>query len=132
MKRVVFDFHRVIYDPKRGEVNPGVFNIIESLYKQNISLYIFTNSSLSVLERNDKKKPFLKYFKDVIHKYSKPYPESFEELFSTLECDATEVIIVDDDVNVIEQAQEYDILTVKYINASELKNKLKEILGVNI
>ena len=101
MKRVVFDFHRVIYDPKRGEVNPGVFNIIESLYKQNISLYIFTNSSLSVLERNDKKKPFLKYFKDVIHKYSKPYPESFEELFSTLECDATEVIIVDDDVNVI-------------------------------
>jgi HAD superfamily hydrolase (TIGR01509 family) len=132
MNRVVFDFYGVIYDPKRGEINPEVLNIIESLYEQNILLYIFTNSSLKALERNDKQIPFLKYFKEVIHKYSKPYPESFEELFNTLECDTSEIILVDDDMNVIEQAQEYGIRTIRYSKIADLRTELEDFLGISL
>ena len=132
MKRVVFDFHGVIYDPKRGEVDSEVFKIIKSLYKQNIPLYIFTNSSLKILERNDIQNPFLKYFKEVIHKYSKPYPESFKELFNTLECGASEIILVDDDVNVIEQAQEYGIETIRYSKVVDLGTELEVFLGISL
>lgn len=133
MKRVVVsDFHGVIYDPERGEVNPEVLNIIKSLYKQNIPLYIFTNSSLKSLERNDKQKPFLKYFENVFHEHSKPHPESFENLFDTLKCDPSEIMLVDDDSSVVKQAKEYKIVSVKYTNASELKNKLEEILNIDI
>jgi HAD superfamily hydrolase (TIGR01509 family) len=132
MNRVVFDFHGVIYDPKRREVNPEVLNIIESLYEQNILLYIFTNSSLKALERNDKRTPFLKYFKEVVHRYSKPYPESFEELFNTLECDTSEIILVDDDMNVIEQAQEYGIRTIRYSKIADLRTELEDFLGISL
>ncbi len=132
MKNVVFDFHGVIHDPGSGGINSEILQIIESLYERDIPLHIFTNSPVEALRRRDQNKPFLKYFKEVVHQYSKPHSQSFEELFNRLGCEPSEIILIDDSLSVLKQAQEYDILTVKYTNASELKNKLEEILKVNI
>jgi FMN phosphatase YigB (HAD superfamily) len=132
MKNVVFDFHGVIHDPGSGGINSEILQIIESLYERDIPLHIFTNSPVEALRRRDQNKPFLKYFKEVVHQYSKPHSQSFEELFNRLDCEPSEIILIDDSLSVLKQAQDYDILTVKYTNASELKNKLEEILKVNI
>lgn len=132
MKNVVFDFHGVIHDPGSGGINSEILQIIESLYERDIPLHIFTNSPVEALRRRDQNKPFLKYFKEVVHQYSKPHSQSFEELFNRLGCEPSEIILIDDSLSVLKQAQDYDILTVKYTNASELKNKLEEILKVNI
>lgn len=130
MKRVVFDFHGVIYDPKRGKVDTDVLKVIKSLYEQNISLYIYTSSSLKILEKRDKEKPFLKYFKSIIHdsQYPKSHPKSFRELFNTVGNDPSEIILIDDNIGILKQAQEYGILTIKYTDPLDLENKLIEIL----
>jgi HAD superfamily hydrolase (TIGR01509 family) len=132
MKNVVFDFHGVIHDPGSGGINSEILQIIESLHKRGIPLNIFTNSPVEALKRRDQNKPFLKYFKEVVHQYSKPHSQSFEELFNRLGCEPSEIILIDDSPNVIEEAEKQGITTVEYEGVSELKEQLEEFLEISL
>lgn len=129
---VVFDFHGVIYDPTKGVVDSEVLEVIRTLYERDIPLHVFTNSPLEALKRRDKKKPFLKYFKEVVHQHSKPQAQSFEELFNRLACEPSKIILIDDSPNVIEEAKKHGITTVEYESVSELKEWLEELLEISL
>jgi len=130
MKNIVFDFHGVIYNPRKREVDSEVLKIIKNLYEKEYTLHIFTNSSKHSLENADKQKEFLKYFDTITHQPMKPQPESFEELFEKVEGEPSEMILIDDSSSVLREAREYNMITIEYSGSSELKNKLAEILNI--
>jgi FMN phosphatase YigB (HAD superfamily) len=134
MKSVVFDFYKVIYDPDRDIIDNDLLAIIKFLNEQNYPLYIFTNSSYQSLKRRDRQTSFLKYFEGVVHdfRYPKPYPKSFKKLFNQLNCEPSDIVLIDDRDIVIEKAKEYGILAIKYLDTETLKIELGKILNIQI
>jgi len=132
MKNVVFDFHGVIYNPKKNEIDMGVLEVISALYEQHIPLHVFTNSPIESLEEKDQQEPFLKYFENIVHEYSKLLPNSFEELFKRIGDEPTNMILIDDSPRVIKKAKGYGIITVEYQNIRNLKNQLEKFLDISL
>lgn len=132
MKNIVFDFYKVIYNPKKGEINEDILITIKSLHNLNIPLHIFTNSSLQSLEKRDQGTPFLHYFENIFHDLSKPQPESFKMLIEQLGVNASEILLIDDRDIVVQRAQQCGIKTVKYTPGVDLEKHIQEFLGISL
>ena len=129
-KNVVFDFYRVIYIPENNSLDKDILNILASLKKDNIPLYLFTNTREEVIKELDKENNFLKYFNEVIYntEYPKPDVKSFEKLINTINSDPFNIIFVDDSPLNVSVAEEFGIITIPYIGSEDLCIKLNNIL----
>lgn len=122
-KKVVFDFYNVLYLKENDEISQDVLNVVKDLSKNGFELYLFTNSSIDFLKRNDSKVPFLKYFRKVVScgEYRKPSKEAFQKLVDELDCEYGDIIMIDDSERNIKEAQKLGIIGVQYIDAGSLR-----------
>lgn len=129
-KKIVFDFYRVIYVPEKKTVNYEILEILKSLKENNISLYLFTNTSPHFVTKLDEEYDFLQYFEGTIYnmEYPKPHSKSFQKLINMLSSDPGDIILVDDSLLNISIAEELGIIGVQYLKVNELKNKLEKLL----
>lgn len=129
-KNIVFDFYRVIYIPENDSLDKDILNILASLKKDNIPLYLFTNTREEVIKELDKENNFLKYFNEVIYntEYPKPDVKSFEKLINTIDSDPSDIVFVDDSPLNVSVAEEFGIITIPYVGSEDLHIKLNNIL----
>ncbi len=129
-KNIVFDFYRVIYIPESNSLDKNILDILASLKKDGIPLYLFTNTREEVIKELNKKNNFLKYFNEVIYntEYLKPDVKSFEKLINTIDSNPSDIIFVDDSPLNVSVAEEFGIITIPYIASEDLSIKLNNIL----
>jgi len=122
-KKVVFDFYNVLYHKEGDKISQDVLNVVKELSKNGFELYLFTNSSIDFLEKNDSKVPFLKYFRKIVscNEYRKPSKEAFEKLVDELECEYGDIIMVDDSERNIKEGQKLGIIGVQYTDVRSLR-----------
>ncbi|HOV29891.1 MAG TPA: HAD-IA family hydrolase [Candidatus Dojkabacteria bacterium] len=122
-KKVAFDFYNVLYDKESGEVSQDVLNVVKDLSKNGFEVYLFTNSSIDFLKKNDLKIPFIKYFRKIIscNEYRKPSKEAFEKLVNEIKCEYGDIIMIDDSERNVKEGQKLGIIGVQYTDVGSLR-----------
>lgn len=128
-KSVVFDYYKVIYLPQTQEIDNEIIKILASLKRRGFPIYLFTNVSVELVTKMNKKVNFLKYFTNTVYnqEYPKPQREAFEKLINTVGTNPSDILLIDDTLINIQTAQQFGMTAIQYLGPQDLKNKLYEI-----
>lgn len=128
-KCVVFDFYRVIYNPRERKIEQKVLNIVKKLKEKHIPVYIFTNSSKQGLERINARDSFLQYFDKIVYteRFPKPHKEAFMKLLDEVNLKPSEIVLIDDNPNTVETAWKMGFISIRFTNPADLEETLNEI-----
>ena len=105
---------------------PGVKNLIEDLYNNNVTLILASSASMNTINWVFEKFKLNPFFKDKISgaelKASKPHPEIFEKAAQMANAPISNCIVIEDSTNGILAAKRADIFTIGY-NSKHSKNQ---------
>lgn len=106
---------------------------VKYLKSRGYHLYVLSNYSRYMVERNKKKMPFLKYMDGVIFscdvRMIKPEKEIYEEILRRFDLNAEESVFIDDRKENCQAAENVGIRTVEFQNFKQAAGQL-ERLGV--
>ncbi len=130
MKVILFDFVNVVYNPKIHRLNDDVIQYIQELNSKSIPLYLFTNISSKQKANYEKSLDFLKYFVTSTDgdKYIKPHKEAYMGLEKLTGSQYKDMILIDDSLENIQQAENFRMKGILYTNIDELKFNLNKEL----
>jgi len=131
IKGIVSDFYDVLYNSAQREINTEVLDILKECHLKEISLFLFTNSSLQFLHSENNKTNFLSIFSRYIsmceYNLVKPEDKAFEILKKEIEYDPSEVVLIDDKEENILKAKEFGFRTIQYLDPVQLRKELNNL-----